>query len=346
VMGAGNGGMLILATGMGLGVSVPLAGVLVEAPWMLIAFFAFASALSTYLLTDAQLSNGWRMVQIFFLTSFWIVVFDPASLGWSAGYAFAAGVVGFSLIILFDNVLWPDPADRKLLRLLAGSAQRTRKRLIEIGRGYLDPPRSASLPRTAIVGTMSAQLALLSRAEREGLGALRHARLLAAVSVSERMRIEVERLLALAREPVPHRLRELYRPQLLAILDAIDAALVIDAQLLSEGLEQDEETMPDAAGPIYSMLEVYNQRVAELHPHFAASVRADELSNLSAFALGLERIARLFIHTPIPLNASARRPHAAAERLGGWLGMAAPRDPAHVRYCFKMAAALALAFVV
>src|SRR5215469_6359109 len=159
-----NGAILILATGIGLAVSVPLAGVLVEAPWMLIAFFAFASALSTYLLTDAQLSNGWRMVQIFFLTSFWIVVFDPASLGWSAGYAFAAGVVGFSLIILFDNVLWPDPADRKLLRLLAGSAQRTRKRLIEIGRGYLDPPGSASLPRTAIVGTMSAQLALLSRA--------------------------------------------------------------------------------------------------------------------------------------------------------------------------------------
>ncbi len=341
-----RGAVLIAATGIGLALSVPLAGVLVEAPWMLIAFFASASALSTYLLTDAQLTNGWRMAQIFCLTSFWTVVFDPADLGWSAAYAFAAAVIGFSLIVLFDNVFWPDPADRKLLRLLAAGAESTRRRLRAVRHAYLDPAGSAPLPRSIVVGTMSAQLALLSRAEGEGLSALRHARLLAAVSVSERMRIEVERLLALAREPVPHRLREIYRPQLQAILDAIDAALVIDAQLLREGLEQLEETMPDAAGPIYSMLELYNQRVAELHPHFGADVRADELSNLSAFALGLERIARLFIHTPIPLAAVPHGARGALNRPRGALRMSLSRDPAHLRYCLKLAAALALAFVV
>lgn len=139
-----SGATLIAVTGILLAASVPLAGVLVEAPWMLVMFFAAAAALSTYLLSDAQLTNGWRMVQIFTLSSFWVVVFDYQGFGWSVAYAFAAAAVGFSFIMLFDNVLWPDPAERHLLNLLAAGAERTRMRLAAVGRGYL---RSAGRAR-------------------------------------------------------------------------------------------------------------------------------------------------------------------------------------------------------
>lgn len=335
-----NGAMLIAVTGIGLAASVPLAGALVEAPWMLVTFFAVAAAVSTYLLSDAQLTNGWRMVQIFILGSFWVVVFDPKGFGWSVGYAFSAALVGFSFIMLFDNVLWPDPAERLLLRLLAAAAEKTRKRLAAVGRGYLEPAGASALPRPSLEGAMSAHLALLSRADRENLSPLRHARLLAAVSISERMRIEVERLFSIAREPLPHRIREMFKPQLWAILEAIDAALVIDEGLLAGGLDQVEDTMPDAAGPIYSMLEAYNRRVAELHPQFIVDARPDELSNVSAFVLGLQRIARLFIRTPIPLRAAARKAARPDSSPAG-----SRRDPAHVRYCLKLAAAVALGFV-
>ncbi len=336
-----NGAMLIAVMGVGLAASVPLAGVLVEAPWMLVAFFAIAAAASTYLLSDAQLTDGWRMAQIFILSSFWVVVFDPAGFGWSVAYAFSAGLVGYSVIMLFDNVLWPDPAERHLLHLLAASAERTRERLAATGSAYLDTTGAKELPQPSMHGAMSAHLALLERANRENLSPLRHARLLAAVSVSERMRLEVERLLSIARESLPHRIREMFKPQLQAILDAIDAALVIDEGLLAGGLDQAEETMPDAAGPIYSMLEVYNRRVGELQSQFIVDTRPDELSNLSAFVLGLQRIARLFIHTPIPLAAAARR---AARPDSDPVG--ARIDPARMRYCLKLAAAVALAFVV
>ena len=104
-----TGAMLIAVTGIGLAASVPLAGALVEAPWMLVAFFAIAATASTYLLSDAQMTNGWRMVQIFVLSSFWTVVFDAKDFGWSVAYAFSSALVGFSFIMLFDNVLWPDP---------------------------------------------------------------------------------------------------------------------------------------------------------------------------------------------------------------------------------------------
>jgi hypothetical protein len=336
-----TGAMLIAVTGVGLAASVPLAGALVEAPWMLVTFFAIAAAASTYLLSDAQLTNGWRMVQIFILSSFWVVVFDPKGFGWSVAYAFSAALAGFSFIMLFDNVLWPDPAERHLLHLLSASAEKTRKRLAAVGRGYLEPAGASVLPRPSLEGAMSAHLALLSRADRENLSPLRHARLLAAVSVSERMRLEVERLLSIAREPLPHRIRGMFKPQLQAILDAIDAALVIDEGLLASGLDQAEDSMPDAAGPIYSMLEAYDRRVGEVHPQFIIDARPDELTNLSAYVLGLQRIARLFIHTPIPLAAAARKaPRPDSSQAGS------RSDPARVRYCLKLAAAIALAFVV
>src|SRR5262249_51743211 len=111
--------------------------------------------------------------------------------------------------------------------------------------------------------------------------------------------------------------------------------------LLAGGLDQAEDAMPDAAGPIYSMLEAYNRRVAELHPQFILNSRADELSNLSAFVLGSQRVARLFIHTPIPLAAAARQVVRPDSSPGG-----SRIDPARVRYCLKLAAAVALGFAV
>lgn len=338
MMAPAAGAALIAVLGIALAASVPLAGVLVEAPWMLVTFFAAASALSTYLLSDAQLNNGWRMVQIFALSSFWTVVFDPAGFGWSVAYAFSGGLVGFAVIMLFDNVLWPDPAERRLLHLLATAAAASRRRLAAVGRAYLEPAGSVALPRSSAAGAMSAHLALLSRADREKLTPRRHAELLAAVSVSERRRLEIERLLSIAREPLPHLIRGMLRPQLQMVLEAIDAALLTDEELLRAGLDQAEEAMPDAAGPIYSMLEAYNRRISELHPQFISNARPDELSNLSAFVVGLQRLARLFIRTPIPLAAATRRPGATRA--------AAARDPARVRYCLKLSAALALAFVV
>ena len=134
----------------------------------------------------------------------------------------------------------------------------------------------APLPRPSLEGAMSAHLALLSRADRENLSPLRHARLLAAVSVSERMRLEVERLLIdRARAAAASGSRD------------VQAAVAGDTRrdrrgagdrrtVARERLDQAEDAMPDTAGPIYSMLEAYNRRVGELHPQFIVDARPDE----------------------------------------------------------------------
>lgn len=331
---------LIGATGAALLAAVPLAGALVEAPWLLLALFAAASGLSTYLFSDAQLTDGWRMVQILFLTTFWVAVFDPAGFGWSTAYAFAGASVAFVLVMLFDNVLWPDPAERRLHDSIAANLDAIRVRLAAVGRGYLQPTAATALPRPLLTGAMNAHLATLSRAEREGLSPRRHALLLEAVSVTERLRLEVERLLAIAREAVPRQSRQLIAPELEAVLGAIDSALTREANELRAGFDEREGARPDTAGPIYAALEAYNRRVSELLPQFNAQARADEISNLSAFTVGLERMARLFIHTPIPLSEAAGAP-AVEARIARPAAQAARK-----RYCLKLAAAIALAFVV
>ncbi len=328
---------LIGAAGLALVASMPLAGILAEAPWILLTFFALFAGASTYFLTDAQLINGWRLVQILFLTSFWIVVFDPGGFGWSVAYAFSGTTVALVLIMLFDNVLWPDPAERRLLHLLASATEATRERLATVGRAYLQS--AAALPKPLQGGTMSVHLALLSRADRETLSPRRHAVLLAALSVHERMRLEVERLVSIARGDVPRDIRATLEPELRAVLDAVDAALRVSEEQLRAGLPEPQAAPLDPARPIYASLEACNRRAADLRSQLAAGVRADELSNLGAFVLGLQRLARLFIVSPIPL------PEAAAKRLSLESTDSAD-DLARRRYCLKLAAATALAFVV
>jgi hypothetical protein len=76
-----TGMTLIFASAAALAASMPLARVLVEAPWLHLPFVAAAVAGSTYLLSDAQLADGWRQVQLFFVNTFWIVIFDPEGFG-------------------------------------------------------------------------------------------------------------------------------------------------------------------------------------------------------------------------------------------------------------------------
>ncbi len=72
---------------------------------------------------------------------------------------------------------------------------------------------------------MGAHLNLLARASREGISRRRYAVLFAAVSVTERLRLVVERMLATAREKLPGRIRQLIQPELKEVLNVIDSAL-------------------------------------------------------------------------------------------------------------------------
>jgi uncharacterized membrane protein YccC len=333
-----TGVKFIIVMGAALAASMPLAGALVEAPWLEIPFLAAAVASSTYLFSDAQLADGWRQLQLFFVNTFWIVVFDPQGFGWSVGYNFGGAVIAFGLLVLFDNVLWPDPSENELLLSLERSSKSIRERFNAIGRSYLSPSGSVALPDFSTAGAMGAHLNLLARASREGISSRRYAVLFAAVSVTERLRLVVERMLATAREKLPGRIRQLIQPELKEVLNVIDSALERDAADVAAGLV--EERGPyDIASGANAALEAYDRRAAELHRQFNLIAGKDELRNLGAFVDSLQTIARLLIRTPIALS-----PVTAAAGVEK-----APRsttDPQRMKYSLKTGAATAAAFVV
>ncbi len=328
---------LIAVSAISLAISVPLAGSLVETPWLLVPLFSLTAAAWSYYFTDAQLTNGWRMIEVVFLTTFFIIIFDPKYFGWSVGYTFGGMCVAFGLVMLFDNVLWPDPADARLLQLLAESTHALRKRLALVGRAYLDPKGALRLPPPSIAGALSLHLSLLSRADQENLTPRRHALLLGGVSSNERRRLEIERLLGITREAVPRAIREWVKPEIESALRAIDTGLTTQAAHFVDDFYNVDP--PDTVTPIENALVALNERITELHSKFITNVRADELSNMSAFIIGLQRLARLFRHPPIALRDSATK--IAARNI-----FAARSDPANLRYCIKLAIAMALAFVV
>lgn len=267
------------------------------------------------------------------------MIFDPKGFGWSVGYNFAGALIAFGLIVLFDNILWSDPAESELLRSLEANLKSIRARFILIGRGYLSPSGSVALPNLSSVGAIRTHLALLARAEREGIDPRRYAVLFSAVSSIERLRMEVERMLAIARESVPRQIRLIVRPELQVALDAIDSALQTDAADVAAGLIEERGSY-NTCGPVDSALEAIDRREAELHAQFVLISYSDELSNLSAFVNSLQGIARLLIWTPIAMQGM---PSAAAN---AEKAQNSKIDPERMSYCLKLAVATVLAFVV
>ena len=129
-----------------------------------------------------------------FLDTFYLCVFDPHNFGWSVAYTFSGMALAIGVLVAFDMVLWPDPAERKLLRSLADTLDRQCERLAAIGRAYLDPLGATVLPQPALVSILPAQLPLLERARRELNNPQREAILLAAVTTTERLHIEIEQI--------------------------------------------------------------------------------------------------------------------------------------------------------
>ncbi len=132
-----------------------------------------------------------------------------------------------------------------------------RKRLALVGRAYLDPTGTSPLPPPTLIGPLSAHLALLARADREDLSPRHHALLLGAVSTTERRRVEIERMLGIAREVVPREIRHWVKPEMQAALDAIDASLAAQGAHFAREFYANE---PDTVTPVEDALAVLNNR--------------------------------------------------------------------------------------
>ena len=307
---------------------------------MLLPFFGLATALGAYVLNKQKLPAAWLNCVVGFLDTFYLCVFDPHNFGWSVAYTFSGMSLAIGVMVVFDMVLWPDPAERTLLRSLTGSLDRQRERLAAIGRAYLDPLAVTVLPQPSLVSVLPTQLPLLERAGRELNNPQREAILLAAVTTTERLRIEIEQLLAIARDNVPRDIRTRLRPEIEAVLQAIVAALRQQAHEAAMGLEPSNSNYEELSTAIRSSLDSLQARETLALSQLPSADEA-ATANVAAFNLGLRKIGLRLLNRP----------------LGDVHGLAFPKDTysgatqsgadrALMRYSAKLGIATTLAFVV
>jgi len=321
-----------------LAASVPLAGILSESPWLRLSFIGVFTALSTYLINKHQLGSIGLVWQVITLDSLYGVVFAPRDFGWSAAATFGGCAIALILIAVFDTWIWPDPADAILLESLAASLGRIRARFVQTTSYYMDAAAAERPREPPATSAMPVQLALLDRAAAEGMSTHRRAVLLGAITVVERLHVQVDRLMISAREAVPRDVRTMVRAELQTVCNAIAALF---EQLIAEArvaIRTGVDSPPSpAAAAARTAMDALDARVAAVRPLYINQASGAEVANFGAFVDSLHSIVRL-IERPLDEPPDLAAVPMTAE--------APEADPALPAYSLKVALCVVIGYVI
>jgi hypothetical protein len=321
---------------------VPITGELLDYPGLVMAFLFVVFATVAYLLwSTPRLFLILALVAVGTITTVYVAIFEPGQIGWGSTYTFDGILVATLVMVVFDTLIWPSPAEPRLLESIAADLERIRGRLRLVGKRYLDP-LADPLPAPQITSILARNLALLKSVEEHTKPApKRLASLLGAVMTAEHVYLEVERLAVLADEPVSGRVRQRYREELGLALQAREQALTATTEEIFAGLDGKQssaKSIADTRVTAQSLSELATQAVAA-SDEFTPS----ELSNFLGFVDGLGAIGSL-------LEARERPPGGAtAAEEAGVEADVAPHsfiDPAAFRFSIKLGAAITLGLLV
>ena len=333
----------LIAEAIALCGAVVMAGMLVEAPWLMLPFIFAMMSFSTYFGATRKLGAPMLLIQVVCIDTFYNVVFAYDQIGWAASGIFGGSVIAFGTIVLFDNWLWPDRAEQILLESLGATVARDRLRLLGASNFYLgqpDAPRPAMPPPTS---DLPADMDLLNRAVSEGVSAHRQAILLGAITRMARIGLEVERLIIAARQEVPREVRNMVRPELQAAVDAIAEVLdEISLEMRTHLVVGADQTPPASRTRARTMLDSLSARIIQVRPTYIGKASSAELENFADFTDSLAaltgHVERLLDEPPQP--ATATPANDLVPRLSD-----AP-DPATVRYALKVGACVVIGYVI
>jgi hypothetical protein len=325
-----------------LAASVQIAGMLADAPWLMLAFLFLFTAISTYLNIALELGGFGLIIQVVVLNTFYGVTFNPADFGWQTSALFGGSVIAFALIALFDNWIWPDPAAVILPESISASVARNRSRFVDAADFYLSERAGRRPPEPPFTSGMPDQLALLDRARVEGLPAHRRAILLAAISREERLHIQIDRLTVAARSELPREARMMFRPEAEAAVRAIASALSeLESEILT-GVRTGPDNPPSpAANRARAALDTLDARIIELRPTYINRISPAEAANFGEFTEVLHAMVRLIER---PLDEPPAAPPASAVPAAPRLLW--PPDPAVARYCAKGGLCVVIGYII
>jgi uncharacterized membrane protein YccC len=328
-----------IAVMLALITAVVMARAFAETPWLMLPFVFVWISLSTYVGATRKLGAGLLVIQIVCLITFYGVVFGPQEIGWNAAASFDGSAIAFGVIVLFDNWLWPDPGEPILIESLVASVARARSQLLEASNFFLAGESVPRPPLPAPTSDLPGHMGLLDQAMAEGASEYRQAILLAAITRTARVSLEVDRLVTTARENLPREIRTMVPGEIQRAVNAIAAALdEISHKLPAHIIADAEELAPATRTQVRLAMDTLAARVMEIRPTYIGKASSAEIGNFAEFIDSLAVLAR-HIERPLdePPRPSTTDPsNSAVPRKSAVPRSSAPADPAVVRYCLKV----------
>ena len=319
---------------------VPITGRLLDYPGLIMAFLFIVFATLGYLLSNTRLFLILALVAVGTITTVYVGIFKPDSIGWGSTYTFDGILVATLVMVVIDTFIWPSPPEPRLLESLATDFESTRRRLWLVGQRYLDPS-AVSLPSARVRSMLAGNLTLLNLVKEHTKPTSRRlAALLDAVTTAERAYLEVEHLAVLAEQPASDGITPNHREEIAIALNALDTALAQRTNNILAALPDEENStrwVSDFGGAIKHLKELSGQKLPARDQSAGA-----EGSNFLEFVGGLETIANVLEPHEQPLGSATAEPAEAEDD-------PEPRpflDPARFRFSVKLGAAITLGLLV
>jgi uncharacterized membrane protein YccC len=323
--------------------SVVMARAFAETPWLMLPFVFAWISFSTYVGATRKFGAGLILIQIVCLITFYDVVFGPQEIGWTAAASFDASAIALGVIVLFDNWLWSDPGEPILMESLGASVARARSQLLGAANFFLAGESVPRPPLPAATSDLPAHMTLLNQALAEGASEHRRALLLAAITRAARISLEVDRLIATARENLPRVIRTMVPGEIQRAVNAIAAALdEISHNLLARIATGADEQASDTRTRLRQAMDTLAARVIEMRPAYIGNATSAEIENFAEF---IDSLAVLAKHIERPLD-EPPRPTTADLSNSPVPRFTNGADSAAVRYSLKVGLCVVLCYVI
>jgi uncharacterized membrane protein YccC len=334
----------LLLTGAGALVSIPVAGVLVQLPWLLLPAFFVGVALVAYWSPVTHGPLELLAVLYPFSTACYMGVFDPAGMPTRVGDICFGYAVGITTATAFSRLLSADDAAATLGTALAGGFARARARLHEVTARYCAAAFEPVPGESPLSSQFARDMQLLERVRQEGRHPEDVAVLALGIVILDRALTLTDTMDALGRQAVHRTYRQLLAPQLTALIADLDAGLrACEMETRERGQLPASAAAP--AGPPWpdfrdAVAAIRARQLALRRAGVLANVDIIEEANTDAFVQALVNLSESLHMSPEDLR---RRAEADAQSAPGPV----PRfDPYAARYALRVGLGATISYLI
>lgn len=327
--------------------AVPIAGFLVQTPWLMVPCFFLIVVALTYGVPAARSPIESILISFPLITAFFNGTYDPAALPVATRDVAAACAIGVTTATVFAHLSSRGSARARLAGSLAASFARSESILREALARDASRPPPGGFAEAPVHSDLAEHVQLLDLVRQEGIAAATDRTLITLTTAAERIATFVGTIDTQSRQSVPRT----YRTAMAAEIDQLAEGVLVGLRAFADAAHRlatrddvaigDDGAWPDLAARVATV----RARQIELRrsPQLA-SIAVAESTNMNAIVQSLAGLADV-LHTP-PWELRAL---AAADELAPppvWPYDVLPIDRFALRYALQVGLGATLALVI